>query len=224
MEPQEDPEARIRELERGIADVARASELGVAQHGSRSTYLPPPVPEYGAPPPFPMAGPYLGAPQKTKSGSGGMWLVFAGIAVVLLLFAGGVVIFATSMFKLDSNTRPPVDIPGVSGGGGQVDAPRGQPSIPAGVPTPPPGTHLSVSGIDKNQTIACNESIVTVSGFNNTVTITGHCVSLTVSGQDNVVTVDTTDTISASGFDNQVVYRSGSPEIIATDSNVVSHG
>jgi Protein of unknown function (DUF3060) len=233
MEPQGDPEARIRDLERGIGDVARASELGVGQPDSSTAYLPPPVQStYGAPyptAPYPGA-PYPMAPQPKKSGFGALGLVFGLIAVVLLLAAGGVVIFITNMTKLESATRPPVDIPDVSGGGGQIEtAPGGQPSvpepsIPAGVPTPPPGQQLSVSGIDKNETIACNDSIVSVSGVNNTVTITGHCVSLTVSGMDNVVTVEATDTIGASGFDNQVIYLSGSPEISATDSNVVSQG
>jgi hypothetical protein len=65
---------------------------------------------------------------------------------------------------------------------------------------------------------------VTVSGVNNTVTITGHCVSLTVSGVENVVTVDAADTIGASGFDNEVIYHSGAPQINATGSNVVSQG
>jgi hypothetical protein len=246
MQRDDDPEARIRDLERPLADVARASELGTEQHGSGGAYLPPPVQSYGAPyptAPYPTApypgAPFPGVPAKSKSGSGALWLLFAGIAVVLILIAGGVVIWTTSMFKLDSSTRPPVEIPDVSGGGGQVDkAPGGQPAVPGGPietvpeiepsvplgPIPPPGEPLSVSGVGKNETIACNESVVTVSGVNNTVTITGHCVSLTVSGVENVVTVDAADTIGASGFDNEVIYHSGAPQINATGSNVVSQG
>jgi Protein of unknown function (DUF3060) len=231
MNPQDDPEARIRDLERPLADVARTSELGTTPYSGGGEYAPPPVPTYGAP--------YPGTPQKAASGFGALWWVFAGIAVVLLLVAGGVVVFTTSMFKLDSNTRPPVEIPNVSGGGQFDKAPGGQPSIPGGpietvpgkqpsapggVPTPPPGGQLSVSGVGEDKTIACNESIVSVSGVNNMVTISGHCVSLTVSGVENVVTVDSADTIGASGFDNQVIYLSGSPEINATGSNVVGQG
>jgi Protein of unknown function (DUF3060) len=229
MQSQDDPEARIRELERPLADVARTSELGTEQHGSGyrgGAYLPPPVQAYGAQ--------YAGAPQRAKSGLGAARWLFAGILIVLLVVGAGVAIYSARIFSLGSETRPPVQIPNVSGGGGQIDkapgvgpietVPSKEPSISSGVPIPPPGEQLSVSGVDENEIIACNESIVSVSGVNNTVTITGHCVSLTVSGVENVVTVDAADTIGASGFDNQVIYLSGSPEINATGSNVVGQG
>jgi Protein of unknown function (DUF3060) len=45
------------------------------------------------------------------------------------------------------------------------------------------------------------------------VVITGHCASLIVSGAKNVITVDATDTINASGFENQITYDSRSPSI-----------
>ncbi len=231
MQPQDDPEARIRDLERPLADVARMSELGTEQHGGGAgygggAYLPPPVQAYGAP--------YPGVPQRANSGLGAARWLFAGIVIVLLVVGAGIAVYSARIFSLGPETRPPVQIPNVSGGGGQVDkapgagpietVPTREPSIPSGVPIPPPGEQLSVSGVGKNETIACNESIVSVSGVNNTVTITGHCVSLTVSGVENVVTVDAADTIGASGFDNEVIYLSGSPAINATGSNVVGQG
>ena len=236
MQREDDPEARIRDLERPLADVARTSELGTEQYRSggysSGGYMPPPVQAYGAP--YPGVAPYSGAPQKAKSGLGAAWWLFAGIVVVLLVVGAGVAVYSARVFSLGSETRPPVEIPNVAGGGGQVDkapgvgpietVPEVEPSIPSGVPIPPPGEQLSVSGVGKNETIACNESIVSVSGVNNTVTIIGHCVSLTVSGVENVVTVDAADTIGASGFDNEVIYLSGSPEINATGSNVVGLG
>jgi hypothetical protein len=46
-----------------------------------------------------------------------------------------------------------------------------------------------------------------------------------VSGIGNVVTVDSADTIGASGFDNQVTYHSGAPQISNSgSSNVVQQG
>ena len=90
--------------------------------------------------------------------------------------------------------------------------------------TATPGGQFSVAGIDGNKTVACNESNVSVSGVNNTVTLTGHCLSITVSGVDNKVTVDSTDKIGASGFDNEIIYHSGDPQIDATASNTVSRG
>jgi Protein of unknown function (DUF3060) len=222
MNPEDDPEARIRDLERPLADVARTSELGTQYYSGGSAYTPPPVPTYGGQYP---GTPYPGAPVKAKSGAGaGVW-VFAAIVIVLLIVGAGVAIYSARVFSLGSETRPPVEIPNVAGGGGQVDRPpKAEPSVPGGLPTPPPGAQLSVSGIDKNETIVCNESIVNVSGVDNIVTITGHCASLTVSGVENRVTVDSSAKISASGFDNVVTYHSGSPEISAMGSNIVGQG
>jgi hypothetical protein len=148
-------------------------------------------------------------------------------------------------------TNPPSDDSSVAGGGGSIDRPDGTqtnsppsiaiPNIPGipGIPditnipgfpggdteeTATPGGQFSVAGIDGNKTVACNGSNVTVSGVNNTVTLTGHCLSITVSGIDNKVSVDSTDKIGASGFDNQIIYHSGNPQIDTTASNTVSQG
>jgi hypothetical protein len=44
MDPQDDPEARIRDLERPLSDMARTSEIGAAQPGPWVyTPTPPPV-------------------------------------------------------------------------------------------------------------------------------------------------------------------------------------
>ena len=72
--------------------------------------------------------------------------------------------------------------------------------------------------------MVCKDSNVNISGVNNTVTLTGHCVNISVSGVGNKVTVDTTDKIGASGFDNEIIYLSGDPEIDTTESNTVSRG
>ena len=80
-------------------------------------------------------------------------------------------------------------------------------------PPPPPPTPTTVSGIGRNQTIACNNDEVAVSGIQNTVTFTGHCAKVTVSGQKNQVTLDSADTIEASGIDNVVTYHTGTPVI-----------
>jgi hypothetical protein len=49
MTADEDPEARIRELERSLNDQAKASELGAGQSGGNSAYLPPPATGYSQP-------------------------------------------------------------------------------------------------------------------------------------------------------------------------------
>ena len=87
-----------------------------------------------------------------------------------------------------------------------------------------PGQTVTVSGIDENKTVACNDATVSISGIRNVVNITGHCVKVSVSGIENKITVDAADSISASGFDNKVTYFSGSPQIDATGSNSVQQG
>ena len=57
MKSEDDPEARIRELERSLTDQAQASELGTGRASSGAAYLPPPVsgysaPNYGSPPQY----------------------------------------------------------------------------------------------------------------------------------------------------------------------------
>jgi Protein of unknown function (DUF3060) len=250
----DDPEARIRELERGLNDQARASELGGGRAGSDTPYMPSSAPAYtppdystqayGSAPPYGNQQydtqqygqqPYGQFPSPQRKSSGGIpWAVFGLIAV---LFIGGAVagaIFYTSRSGDGSS---------VSSGGGSVDVPSIPsypsfpsieiPSIPA-VPGAPsadptvivasPGEDVSVAGIDENKTVTCNDGSVTISGIRNTVNVIGHCVKVGVSGMNNVVTVDAADTIGASGFDNRITYHSGSPQVDATGSNVVEQG
>lgn len=218
MEPQDDPEARIRALERSLD--ARATELGMGQYGSGESYPPTLAhPSYGVP-----------YPEASASGSGGFrawWLVPALIAVAVVVVAAGVAIFAANMSTRDGSVTGDPGSQDVFGGGGPIDeAPARQPTVPDGqtVTIPPPGGQLSVAGVEENKTIACNDSVVSVSGVSNTVTITGNCASLTVSGMENQVTVNAADVINASGFDNVVTYRSGAPQINSGGSNVVQQG
>jgi Protein of unknown function (DUF3060) len=239
MNPQDDPEARIRELEQPLADVARASELGTGHslvNTGNTTPLPPPLPpNYGTPyDPSAYGAPYgqptYGQPMRRVSkGSGAMGWLIAGITVVILTVGAGIAFVTWNAARPDRfPTMPSFPSigsipPTVPGGGGSLE-PTAMPEIPAGPTVAPPGAQLSVSGVGKNETIACDANIVSVSGVSNTVTITGQCTSVTVSGMNNIVTVDAAGTISASGFDNRVVYHSGTPEIQVGGSNVVEQG
>jgi hypothetical protein len=212
-------------------------------------YGSPPPPPYGAPPPAYGAPPQYGSPpsygdpyqppfgthytQVQKKGAP-VGLIVGLLAVVFIVIFGGIAAF---VWNVSSTVEK------VAGGGGSVDRPGGArtgspptivlPSIPQipGLPggseateTATPDGEFSVAGIDGVKTVVCNESNISVSGVNNTVTLTGHCLSVTVSGVDNRVTVDSADTIGASGFDNEVVYLSGDPEINNSGSNTVSRG
>ena len=70
MDPQDDPEARIKALEQPLADTARATELGTTPYTGKGTYLPPqgpPAPPMPPQAPAPDYGQYTppGAPYTT---------------------------------------------------------------------------------------------------------------------------------------------------------------
>jgi Protein of unknown function (DUF3060) len=216
MDPQDDPETRIRELERPLTDEALASEQGASGYAYPPT---PPPGTYGAPVP----------PRPIRTGFRGWWIVLAVFAVGTVALGVGIAALGAHLFTkgrmivvspATPSTSSVANIP-TSPPGGATQAPTGG----APTSTPPPGGNLSVAGIGENETIACNDSFVSVSGFSNTVVITGHCASLTVSGAKNVITVDAADSIDASGFNNQVTFHSGSPHIDKSgEGNVVQQG
>lgn len=209
MNPEDDPEARIRQLEQPLADTARASELGGTQPPRGYPYPPSP---YG------YTAPFAGATPKSSTGMRVFWIMAAFFVVGVLTLVGGIA--AVVAHRLPHGTFVVPSSPPTTGRGASPSSAQ-----PSTSPLPPPGGRLGISGINENKTIACNDSNVSVSGVSNTVVITGHCVSLTVSGVNNSVTVDAVDTIAASGFNNRVTYHSGSPKVTkAGDSNVVQPG
>lgn len=257
MDRDDDPEARIRALEKPLSDAAQASELGQGEAPSygyvpasgEGWHPPPPTPPPGYPsypptypptyepqypPTYPLAiPPPLATPPSGGRGAG--FVVPIVIAVLAFAIAGVVSFFLFSRTSSDGGTTGP----GVAGGGATLaDTPQDRPSLdgaktmPPGsslpgpdVPLPPPGTDISAGGIDERQTIACNDSTLSISGIDNTYTVLGHCASLAVSGQGNVVIVESSGTISVSGIENRVTYRSGTPDVSESGfDNVVEPG
>ncbi|MCV7163717.1 DUF3060 domain-containing protein [Mycobacterium stomatepiae] len=245
MESQDDPEKRIRDLERPLAETARASELGGTPQGGHAYPPPPPGPvppplSGSVPPPPPMynyGGPY-GGPSPTSSGNRLWWIVGTVIVIGVLALAGGIAAFAAhqisgvrSIINSEISTTPSTSSRVTTSPRTTTRSPRSSTSAPpttsgpSTLPLPPQAAPLDVSGIDENKTIVCNDNVVTVSGINNTIVITGHCASLTVSGMKNSVTVDSSDAIDASGMNNQVTFHSGSPKISNSGvDNVVAQG
>jgi Protein of unknown function (DUF3060) len=230
MSPHDDPEDRIRELERPLADAARASEVGSSQRSGQA-YAPGPP---GPPPPSPWTygGPFSGPPPKPPSGNRMWWIMGTVIVIGVMALAGGIAAFAAHQLSgvRSTITSPPTisvpfTPPANSPSSPAPSTSRTRTSGPSTSPTPPPGGQLNISGINENRTIACNDSIVSVSGVSNTVVITGHCTSLTVSGVQNTITVDAVDAVDASGFNNKVTYHAGTPKISNFGgSNVVQQG
>lgn len=97
MEPDDDPEARIRDLERPLADSARASEFGGTESGG-SGYPPyPPPPPGPVPPPVVPSAPsygagygaaFPGATPRSATGNRVFWIVAAFFVVGMLVAVG----------------------------------------------------------------------------------------------------------------------------------------
>jgi hypothetical protein len=244
MKAQDDPEERIRQLEQSAAQYG-AVELGAEQRGRSATPTTPlPPPAYGAPPAYGTPPPTYGAPQsygdpytapfgvsypQVKKGAP-VGLIFGAIAVFVVVIFGTIGIVVWNVTSTVGSISDDGET-GFAGSGGSVDSPpNAEPSIVPAVPggdveIATPGGQFSVSGIEEIKMVACNASNVTISGVNNTVTLIGHCLSVTVSGVENQVTVDGADKISASGFDNRIIYHTGDPEIDNFGgSNVVERG
>ena len=63
------------------------------------------------------------------------------------------------------------------------------------------------------RTLACNDSVVSISGVDNTVVLTGRCNRVDVSGVQNTVTIDDAGSIDVSGLNNRVIFHFGTPEL-----------
>lgn len=243
MKPEDDPEARIRQLEQPLSENG-AVELGTAQSSGndyQTSALPPPVygPSYQYPqspysaPPFGVSFP----PAPTRRGTPfGLIFGLVGAVVVLVVAGIGMLVWTLSSATDAISGRPGFSDAGDDGpyGGSVTIGPsRNAPTLlptripdaePPKVAVAPAGGEYSVSGVDKNETIECNGSTINISGVNNTVTLLGHCLRVTVSGVENKVSIDSVDEIGASGFDNEVIYHSGDPEVDVSSRNTVTRG
>ena len=216
MKSEDDPEARIRELEQPLAEAARASEAGENRPPSKWAPPPgaaiPPGPPMPPPPSLPYSGGLFPSPSAQYSRSNRTVWIIAGVFVIgMIALPAAIFLFTAHQVSRSGMTTfsPIPSIPTAS-----PTATATMPSMPStSVSTAPAGENITVSGISEARTIACNGGSVSVSGITNNVVITGHCASLSVSGIQNQITVDAADTIQASGSGNQVTYHTGSPTI-----------
>jgi Protein of unknown function (DUF3060) len=63
---------------------------------------------------------------------------------------------------------------------------------------------------------ACNNATIKLTSYGIAFNGTGHCASVAISSYDNKVTVDSVDTVIVSGYHNNVTYHQGAPKV--TDS------
>lgn len=202
MNADDDPEARIRELERPLSDFARAAELTVPSAGTE--------------------GPALDVRRRITVAVGAMAAVFAvGAAAAVFLITDGSTNTTPGHPAMPSGPSDAAPEPSAA----PVEAPEPPVAAPPAVPVPDSAATVLISGAGENKTLACVGRKVSVSGVSNTVVLTGPCGDLTVSGIGNVITVDSTPKVTASGLNNRVTYRSGNPEVQTSGfDNVVERG
>ena len=223
MKSEDDPEARIRELEQPLAEAARASEAGENPPPSKWAPQPgaafPPGPPMPTSPPLPYSGGLFPTPSAQYSRSNRtLWIVLGVFVIGMIALPAAIFLFTAHQVSRSGITTfsPIPSIPTAGPTASATMPPKNAtaPSMPTtSVSTAPAGENITVSGISEARTIACNGGSVSVSGITNNVVITGHCASLSVSGIQNQITVDAADTIQASGSGNQVTYHTGSPKI-----------
>ncbi|SDE45109.1 Protein of unknown function [Mycolicibacterium neoaurum] len=242
MNPQDDPEARIRALE--------PTELG-AEQPSPSTYgtgspatppLPPPTqpwpePPYGQAPhasdPYGLnsygqsnygqspygADPYGGAyaqPYPSAPQRSGLrpWMVIVPLALVLLFFGGAAAAFW--LFSADDST------PDVAGGGGVLTDEPVRPAVP-GLPEIPQLPPIVVDPGGPNTPVEPGGTItITGIGTNRTVACDDHIVIL--SGANNTIDVTGHCTaVTVSGFENVVTAQSTEEITVSGFENRVTY-
>lgn len=221
MKPEDDPEARIRELERPLAETAQASEIDSSQATSGDTHPPGPA---VLPTPSPVNYPASFSPTSPRSSYRLRWIVIGAFIIGPMAFAALVAVNTAHQISRGGLTTLS---PAPTGSNARSDSRTQMPSAapPTAGPLPPAGGSLSVNNINGNQTLMCNDSTVNVSGVSNTAVIRGHCKSLTVSGVKNSIIVEAADTIEVSGFNNQITYHTGSPSVDKSgEGNVVRQG
>ncbi|OBK85784.1 hypothetical protein A5649_01795 [Mycolicibacter heraklionensis] len=205
MNADDDPEARIRELERPLSDFARPVELTaptVAVDGQ----------------------------ARSRSGNGRGLVIVVSVIAAAVVIAGAVAVFLASHDLISSESGRPTRSSGFTPIPVPPDAePAPVPAPPVAaspaVPVPDSSVTLTIAGAGENKTLACDGRYVSVSGVSNTVELTGQCAGLTVSGIGNVITVDSTPKVTASGLNNRVTYRSGNPDVSTSGfDNVVERG
>jgi hypothetical protein len=223
MKSEDDPEARIRELEQPIVDAARASEAAANQQPTKWAPPPgPPLPPSGPLMPSPPVLPYSDSFSSSPRRSQGRILWIAIAVFVMGMIALPIGIFFYSAHQVSRSGLPTMfsvpSFPSVNPtpSGAMPRTPGAMPHTPGAAPSTSSvatGDNVTVSGISEVRTIACNGGSVSVSGITNNVVITGHCAGVIVSGIQNQVSVDSADKIQASGSGNQITYHTGSPTI-----------
>jgi Protein of unknown function (DUF3060) len=204
-----DPEERIRELERQLTDAEGGPRENVpgryeVRPPQASGMMPPPPPPGVNPPNYELLHRQMDRRRRFSS----TWLVFLVPGIFLL----AVLVFHPH--RVETHSTPSTSWPGTE--------PTADPSNAL---TVGPGGNLTVGPSSETLALVCNHGDLTVDGNTNLVNVTGHCAHLTVRGSHNKVIADAADTIYTDGSANLVVYHTGAPQIaVGGWENTVTRG
>ena len=193
----DDPEARIRELER-LADVQGRPSENVSPG-----LMPPPPPGVYAPG-YNLLRRQMDRRRRVRS----IWLVFVVPGILML----AVLVFHPYRVQTHS-------IPSTSWSGAEPTADTSH-ALTVG-----PGGNLTAEPSRESVTFVCNHGELTIGGNTSSVYVAGHCAHLIVKGSHNNVFADAVDAIDTDGSGNHVAYHSGTPQITVRGSdNTVNKG
>ncbi len=220
----DDPEQRIRELERELADATAGAR--------RPRY----APAASMPPPL----------NSQRNPSSLLWV--AGVLAVIAVLIGAAIFMVQYLRSAGGGGSGPITMAQggtldlVGNGQNQTivcnDSSLTLSANNSTIHTVGHCASLKVTGFDDHINVdsadsievtgfgntitdpACGNGKLTLAGYNNSLTVGGHCGSLTVSAYDNLVRVDSADTINVAGYNNTVTYHSGSPKITQSGSGI----
>jgi hypothetical protein len=208
---QDDPEKRIAELERQIAEAKAAAPAQGNPAPVQSQWPTPGMPPPPAPlqtgPPFGWQGPQnfgaLSGPGFPGPGSGrgfrvGRFLMII-VPLVVILAVGCIVLAVVANFKNSSTARTQSS---PTGPAQSTTTTTESSSTASGVLSVPQGGNLTVND-DTTKVVACNDGNLTVEDIS--VTVTGHCAKLTVSASSDQVTADSADSIDVGGIQTTLI-------------------
>jgi hypothetical protein len=204
----DDPEKRIKELERRLADakggprenVPAGDEVGPAQAPDTMVPLPPSV----NPPDYDLLRHQMDRRRRLS----GFWLIFLVPGILL------VAVLVFHPYRVEKHPTPATSLPGA------------EPTADlSSALTVGPGGNLTQEPSSETLTVVCNQAELTIGGNANSAYVAGHCAHLIVKGSHNKVVVDNADAIDTDGSGNQVVYHTGAPQIsVGGTQNIVRKG
>jgi hypothetical protein len=203
----DDPERRIRELERRLTDAKGGPRENVPAGDEVAAAD---APGMMAPPPPSVNPSYdlLRRQMNRRRRLNSIWLV--------LLVPGllGVFIFVFHPYRVEKHASPATSLPGA------------EPTADfSGALTVGPGGNLTEEPSSGTFTVVCNQAEMVIGGNGNSAYVAGHCAHLIVNGSHNKVVTENSDVIDADGSGNEVIYRGGAPRIaVGGSGNIVRKG